>query len=101
MIERPIPVSGMERLHFVSDAHSFRTCRTWRHNFALAAIGTHNPPSVASIRTSVPEQHPGMTTTLKHFESGEMPPAAKMLGGLTIAPAMAPVVVDRVPIVDP
>jgi len=42
-----------------------------------------------------------MTTTLKHFESGEMPPAAKMLGGLTIAPAMAPVVVDRVPIVDP
>ena len=67
----------------------------------LATIGTHNSPSVASVRTSVPEQHPGMTTTLKHFEPGEMPPATEMLGGLTIAPAMAAIVVDRVPIVDP
>ena len=49
----------------------------------------------------VPEQHPSMTTTLEHFESGEMPPSAKILGGLTIAPAVAAVVVDGVPIVDP
>jgi hypothetical protein len=42
-----------------------------------------------------------MTTTLEHFEPGEMPPATKMFGGLTIAPAMAAIIVNCVPIVDP
>jgi hypothetical protein len=61
----------------------------------------HDSPSISSIRTSVPEQHPGMTTALKHLNSQSMSPSTKMLGGLTIAPAMQTVVVDCIAIVDP
>ena len=63
--------------------------------------GTHNHPSVSSIATSVPEQHPSMATTLKHFESYKMPPSAKMARSLTIAPTVQAIIVDCVPVVDP
>ena len=66
-----------------------------------SATCTHNNPSVSSVSTSVPEQHPSMTTALKHFEFYMMPPGTLMLGGLPIAPTMQAIVVDCVPIVDP
>jgi hypothetical protein len=61
----------------------------------------HNKPSVSSIATSVPEHHPGSSATLKHLKPDIIPPSTKMPGGLAIAPAMQPIVVDGVPIVDP
>jgi len=61
----------------------------------------HNHPSVSSIRTSVPEEHPSMTTTLKHFKFHKVPSGTLVLGGLAIAPAMQAIVVDCVTIVDP
>jgi hypothetical protein len=66
-----------------------------------SATCTHNSPAVSSVSTSVPEQHPSMTTALKHFEFHMMPPGALLLGGLPIAPTMQAIVVDCVPIVDP
>ena len=61
----------------------------------------HNHPSVSSVRTSVPEQHPSMSTTLKHFKSHKVPPSTLMLGGFAIAPTMQAIIIDRVAIVDP
>jgi len=66
-----------------------------------SATCTHNKPSVPSVSTSVPEQHPSMTTALKHFEFHMMPPGALMLVGLPIAPTVQAIVIDGVPIVDP
>jgi len=66
-----------------------------------SATGTHNHPSVSSIATPVPEQHPSMATTLKHFKPHKMPPGAKMTGSLTIAPAVQAIIVDCVLVVDP
>jgi hypothetical protein len=67
----------------------------------LAATGTHDSPSIASVGTFVPQQHPSSTSALKHLKSHKMPPAAKTPGGLPITPAVQAVVVDCVSIVDP
>ena len=61
----------------------------------------HNSPSVSGVGTSVPEQHPGVTTTLEHLESHKMPPSADMPSDLPIAPAMQAIIVNRVSIVEP
>jgi len=65
------------------------------------ATCTYNCPSVCSIGTSVPEQHPSMTATFKHLKSHEMPTTTLMLSGLAVTPAMQTIVIDCVPIVDP
>jgi hypothetical protein len=65
------------------------------------ATGTQDRPSVASVGTSVPQQHPSSTTTLKHLKSHKVPSSTLMLGCLTIAPAMQAIIVDCVSIVDP
>jgi len=65
------------------------------------ATGTHNSPSISSIGSMVPEEHPSVTTTLKHFKFHKVPSGTLMLGGLPIAPAMQAIVVDCVTIVDP
>jgi hypothetical protein len=62
---------------------------------------TDNLPSVARIWTLVPEQHPSMASTLKHFKPHSVSPRAKMLDGLTIAPTVQAIVVDCIPIVYP
>jgi hypothetical protein len=49
----------------------------------------------------VPEQHPSMATTFKHFKSNKVPPSANVSSDLPIAPAMQAIVIDCVPIVDP
>jgi len=61
----------------------------------------HNNPSVSSVTTLVPEENPCMTSFLKHFKTHTVPPLAKRLGGLPVAPAMQAIVVDGVSIVDP
>merc|ERR1719183_1478647 len=45
--------------------------------FPSLATCTHNHPSVSSIASSVPEQHPSVTTALKHLEFHKMPPTTK------------------------
>jgi len=65
------------------------------------ATCTNNSPSVASIGAVVSEEHPGMTTFLKHLKLHKMPPSANMPSDLPIAPTMQPIVVNRVSIVDP
>jgi len=42
-----------------------------------------------------------MTAAFKHLEFHKMPPSTKTLVGLTITPAMQPIIIDGVPIVDP
>jgi hypothetical protein len=37
------------------------------------AARTHNKPFISSIRTMVPEEHPSMTTPLKHLEAHKTP----------------------------
>jgi len=69
--------------------------------FHTSATGPNDSPSVASVRTSVPEQHPSMTTLFKHLEPHKTPATTKALVGLPIAPAMQAIVVDRVSIVNP
>jgi len=68
---------------------------------ASAIERARNPPSVSSIRASVPEQHPCMTTTLKHLHPDSLRPRTKMLDGLPIPPAVQAIVVNCVSIVDP
>ena len=58
-------------------------------------------PSVSGVTTLVPEEHPCMTTFLKHFKTHAVPPLAKSLGSLTITPTMQAIVVDGVSVVDP
>jgi hypothetical protein len=65
------------------------------------ATGTYHNPSVAGIGPMVPEEHPGMTTTLKHLKPHKAPTSTNMLPGLSVAPAVQAIVVNRVPIVDP
>jgi hypothetical protein len=62
---------------------------------------TNNSPPVASVRTSVPEQHASMTTFLEHLKLDEMPSRAKVLVGFPIAPAMQTIIVDCETIVNP
>jgi hypothetical protein len=61
----------------------------------------HHSPTISSIGTSVPEQHPSMTSTFKHLKSQSMCPSAKMLGGFSITPTMQTIVVDCISIADP
>jgi hypothetical protein len=61
----------------------------------------HDSPSVGGIRAFVSEQHPSMTTTLKHLKSHNTPSSAKIFGGLAITPTMQAVVVDGEPVVNP
>jgi hypothetical protein len=61
----------------------------------------HDSPSIGGIRAFVSEQHPSVTTTLKHLKSHNTPSSAKVLGGLAITPTVQAVVVDRIPIVNP
>ena len=68
---------------------------------ATSTTCAHNGPSVASIGTMVPEQHPSVAATLKHLKPHNMPPSTNMLFDLTIAPAMQAVVVNCVSIVEP
>jgi hypothetical protein len=42
-----------------------------------------------------------MAAAFKHLEFHKMPPSTKALVGLTVTPAMQPVVIDSVAIVDP
>ena len=62
---------------------------------------TGNNPSVSSVGTMVPEEHPRMTTTLKHFESHKTPSSTHMPSGCSATPSMQAIVVNCVPIVDP
>ena len=63
--------------------------------------GTNNHPSVSSIATPVPEQHPSMATTLKHLKSHNMPPTTNLPSDHSTAPTMQTIVVDCVFIVNP
>jgi hypothetical protein len=67
----------------------------------LPALCAHNSPAVSCVGTSVPEQHPGMPTALKHLKFHKMPPSALMFRGLAIAPTMQAIIVDCVSIVNP
>jgi hypothetical protein len=69
--------------------------------FLAHTTRTGNNPSVSSVRTMVPEEHPRMTTTLKHFQSHNTPSSTHMPSGCAATPSMQAVVVDCVPIVDP
>ena len=60
-----------------------------------------NSPSVASIGTMVPEQHPSMAATLKHLKPDNMPPSTNVPSDLTIAPAVQAIVINCVSIVKP
>ena len=53
-----------------------------------AAPCTYNSPTIPRVGTMVPEQHPGMATTLKHLKSHNVPPTPHMLSDLPIAPTM-------------
>jgi hypothetical protein len=68
---------------------------------ATFATRAHNSPSIASIGTMVPEQHPSMAATLKHLEPHNMPPATNISSDLTVAPAVQAIVVNCVPVVEP
>jgi hypothetical protein len=66
-----------------------------------SATSPHNSPSVASVRTMVPEEHTSMTTFFKHLKSHEPPPSTHVRSGLSIAPAMQAIIVNCVSIVNP
>jgi hypothetical protein len=66
----------------------------------LAAC-TRNSPTVSSIGTMVPEQHPRMSTMLKHLKSHQTPTSANLPSGHSTSPAMEAVVVDCVSVVYP
>jgi len=66
-----------------------------------SATGTHNSPSVASIGTMIPEEHPSMTSTLKKLKSHKTPSSTHVGSGLSVAPAMQAIVVNCVSIVNP
>jgi hypothetical protein len=66
-----------------------------------SALRFDNSPSIASVGTSVPEQHPSVSTALEHLESDKMPSAAKTPGGLPIAPTVQAIIVDCVPVANP
>ena len=62
---------------------------------------TRNHPSVPSVRTVVPEEHASMATMFKHLEPYEMPPCPNVPSGMTGAPSVQAIVVDRVSVVEP
>jgi hypothetical protein len=66
-----------------------------------STTGTYKRPSVPSVRSMVPEEHTSMTTTLKHLKSDQRPPSTHMRSGLSVAPTVQAIVVNRVPVVDP
>jgi hypothetical protein len=49
----------------------------------------------------VPEEHPSMTTTLKHLNSHKMPACTNVPSDVTSTPSVQAIVVDCVPIVKP
>jgi hypothetical protein len=49
----------------------------------------------------VPEEHPCMTTTLKHLQSNKSPPSTNISSGHTTAPTVQAIVVDGVAVVNP
>ena len=65
------------------------------------ATGTRNSPSISSIWTMVPEEHPRVATTLKHLESHKSPPSANISSGHSTAPTVQAIVVNCVAIVNP
>ena len=69
--------------------------------YVAFATCAHNSPTVCSIGTSVPEQHPCMTTALKHLQTHKTPPSTKTSGSFPIAPAMQAIVIDCVSIINP
>ena len=68
---------------------------------ATFATRTNNNPTVSSVRAMIPEEHPSMTTTLEEFKSHKTPPTTNIPSGHSSAPAMQPIVVNGVAIVDP
>jgi hypothetical protein len=58
-------------------------------------------PTVSSIMTSVPEQHPSMATTLKEHNSHNTPPCTNTPSGHSSAPTVQAIVVNCVSIVEP
>jgi len=68
--------------------------------FAFSAC-TRHCPSVSSVRSSVPKQHPSMPTTLKHLNSHAVYPRSKMLDSLPIPPSMQAIIVDCESVVNP
>ena len=65
------------------------------------ATGTRNSPAISSIWTVVPEEHPCVTTTLKHLQSHKSPPSTDISSGHTTAPTVQAIVVNRVSVVNP
>ena len=54
----------------------------------ILATCAHNSPSVASVSTMVPEEHPSMTTALKHLKPHKTPPSMDMPSGSSTSPAV-------------
>ena len=69
----------------------------WR----FAATCTRNNPSVPSVRTMVPEEHPSMAAMFEHLEPHKMPTSTNVLSDLPIAPTVQAIVVDCITVVDP
>jgi hypothetical protein len=65
------------------------------------ATGVHKVPSISCVAAPVPEEHTGMPTMLKKFESHETPTTTKVPVGLPIAPAVQAIIINCVTIVDP
>ena len=65
------------------------------------ATGTHNNPSVSSVRAMIPEEHASVATTLKELKSHKTPPTTNIPSGHSAAPAVQAIVVNCVSIVDP
>jgi len=65
------------------------------------ATCTNHSPTVCRIGTLVPEEHPSVSTTLKHLKSHNMPTGGEGLGGFSISPTMQAIIVDRVTVVNP
>jgi hypothetical protein len=65
------------------------------------ATGTHNNPSVSSVRAVIPEEHPSMTTTLEELNSHKTPPTTNIPFGHSSAPAVQAIVINCVSIVKP
>jgi len=66
----------------------------------LSTCTRDNPP-VSSIGAMVPEEHPSMTTTLKHFKSHKMPPCANVPFDVASTPSVQAIVVNCISIVKP
>jgi len=77
------------------------TIMDWIAGAMASAFCLHNKPTVASIRTMVPEEHASMTTTLEHFKSHEAPSTMNMPSGRSTAPAVQAIIVNCVFVVNP